>query len=372
MSDQLRLLAHLSRFMEANGVSLDQLGPGRVDEFLTVRRQAGYTLWLSRKALVPLLNYLEGIGARPVTVEVPVPRPCDVIMGRYRSYLLIQRALGQESAAAYLRVGRSFLGTRPQVGVLGLSELSAVDVVSFVREECAARSVKSAQFVVTALRSLLRFLYLEGTITMALADAVPSVAGWKLATLPKAMSTGQVAALLDSCDRRTTVGRRDFAVLTVLVRLWLRSGEVAALCLDDIDWRAGEVVVRGKGPKQARLPLPADVGEALAAWLRRGRPRCADRAVFTRVHAPHRRLSPSGVLRSWLPPVSAPVSLVGPTPPEAHGCHPDAGRRGQLARGGPGAAPFAAAHHGHLRKSGPQPARRLGQALAHGISVLPR
>ena len=270
MSDQLRLLAHLSRFMEANGVSLDQLGPGRVDEFLTVRRQAGYTLWLSRKALVPLLNYLEGIGALPVTVEVPVPRPCDVIMGRYRSYLLIQRALGQESAAAYLRVGRSFLGTRPQVGVLGLSELSAVDVVSFVREECAARSVKSAQFVVTALRSLLRFLYLEGTITMALADAVPSVAGWKLATLPKAMSTGQVAALLDSCDRRTTVGRRDFAVLTVLVRLWLRSGEVAALCLDDIDWRAGEVVVRGKGPKQARLPLPADVGEALAAWLRRG------------------------------------------------------------------------------------------------------
>jgi integrase/recombinase XerD len=295
VADQLRLLAHLSRWMEVRGVSLDQLGPGRVDEFLAVRRKAGYTLWLSRKALVPLFNYLEGVGARPATVEVPAPRPSDAVMGRYRSYLLTERGLGQESAAAYLRVARSFLGTRPQVATLGLSELSGADVVGFVRKECASRSVKSSQFVVTALRSLLRFLYLEGTITVALHEAVPGVAGWKLVTLPKAMSAGQVAALLASCDRRTTVGRRDFAVLIVLVRLGLRSAEVAALCLDDIDWRAGELVVRGKGPKQARLPLPADVGEALAAWLRQGRPRCAGREVFTRVHAPHRRLTSGGI-----------------------------------------------------------------------------
>ena len=171
--------------------------------------------------------------------------------------------------------------------------------------------VKSAQFVVSALRSLLRFLYLEGTITVALADAVPSVAGWKLATLPKAMSTGQVAALLASCDRRTSVGRRDFAVLTVLVRLGLRSGEVAALCLDDIDWRAGGAGGEGQRPEAGAVPLPADVGEALAAWLRR-----EGHAVRTGGSSPGSMPRTAGsalavFLRSLLPPASVPASLVG-------------------------------------------------------------
>ncbi|MGH8893535.1 MAG: tyrosine-type recombinase/integrase [Actinomycetes bacterium] len=103
-----------------------------------------------------------------------------------------------------------------------------------------------------------------------------------------------MARLLASCDRRSTFGRRDYAVLTVLARLGLRAGEVAALELTDIDWRAGELVVRGKGRRQERLPLPADVGEALVGWLRRGRPRCEATTVFTTVRAPHRGLT-SGV-----------------------------------------------------------------------------
>ena len=156
-------------------------------------------------------------------------------------------------------------------------------------------------------------------------------------------------------------------MLTVLVRLGLRSGEVAALCLDDIDWRAGEVVVRGKGPKQARLPLPADVGEALAAWLRRGRPRCADREVFTRVHAPHRRLSPSGVFaivaaageRAGVPG-SGPHRLRHTAATQMLAGGASLPEVGQVLRHSP------AAHHCHLRKSGPQPARYLGQTLAHG------
>lgn len=104
-----------------------------------------------------------------------------------------------------------------------------------------------------------------------------------------------LGALLKSCDRRTTFGRRDFAVLVLLIRLGLRSGEVAGLRLDDIDWREGELLIRGKGPKHERLPLPADVGEAIVAWLRRGRPRCSAREVFTRIRAPHQGLSPGGV-----------------------------------------------------------------------------
>lgn len=315
VGDQLRLMAHLSRWMEANQLSLSDLGPEHLEEFLVARRQAGYVLWLSKKALVPLVPYLTGLGAVNIP-PVPGPEgPAGELMQRYRSYLAAERALSQSTIVSYLHVARLFLSTRPQVDGLGLAELKAADVISFVQSECRARSVGSAKYVVTGLRSLLRFCHLEALTPRPLAGAVPAVAAWKLAGLPRGLSQGQVAALLSSCDRRTAFGRRDFAVLIFLARLGLRAGEVAALALEDVNWRTGEVIVRGKGPKQARLPLPADVGEALVGWLRRGRPRCQAREVFTRVRAPHRRLTSAGVsnivfsacLRAGVPPVRAHV-----------------------------------------------------------------
>jgi integrase/recombinase XerD len=152
----------------------------------------------------------------------------------------------------------------------------ASEVIEFVLAECRHRSVGSAKYVVTGLRSLLRFCFLEGTIARPLAGAVPAVASWRLAALPRALDPGDVAALLKSCDRRTAFGRRDFAVLTLLVRLGLRSGEVAGLGLDDIDWRRGELVVRGKGPKEDRLPIPADVGEAVTCGVQKLRASCGE------------------------------------------------------------------------------------------------
>ncbi len=149
--------------------------------------------------------------------------------------------------------------------------------------------------MVTRLRALLRFLHVEGEIEYSLADGVPSVAGWRLASLVKALDARSVARLLGSCDRRTRVGRRDFAIITLLSRLGLRAGEVAALQLRDVDWRAGEITVRGKGSRQERLPLPADVGETLAGWLARGRPRRESVFVFTRVRAPYDGLSAGAV-----------------------------------------------------------------------------
>jgi integrase/recombinase XerD len=149
---------------------------------------------------------------------------------------------------------------------------------------------------VTALRSLLGFLGVKGLAAVSLVDAVPSVAGWRLAGLPKGLEPGEVARLLASCDRRTSVGRRDLAILTLLVRLGLRAGEVAGLSLEDVDWRAGQLMVHGKANRIAQLPLPVDVGEAMVAYLRRGRPATAQgRSVFVRVRAPHRALTPAGV-----------------------------------------------------------------------------
>jgi integrase/recombinase XerD len=146
------------------------------------------------------------------------------------------------------------------------------------------------------LRSLLGFLYLDGVIDVSLAAAVPSAAAWSLTGLPKALDADQVAVLLACCDRATPTGCRDFAILTLLVRLGLRAGEVAALRLDDIDWRRGEITIRGKGNRQDRLPLPVDVGQAVVDYLQHARPAAArDRTVFVRAQAPSRALTSNGV-----------------------------------------------------------------------------
>jgi site-specific recombinase XerD len=262
---------------------------------LEARRAEGYTLWLSTKAMAPLLRYLRDLGVAKTPSPVDPATPAEALLERYSCYLIQERGLAASTVAAYWHVARLFLFNRSPEGELDLERLNAAEVTDFVLDECRARRVGSAKYIVCGLRALLRFLYADGHAESQLAAAVPSVAGWRLSGLPKALSSRDVSVLLASCDRRTTVGRRDFAVLTLLVRFGLRAGEVAALGLIDIEWRVGEVVIRGKGRRQERLPLPIDVGEALAGWLRRGRPRCESPKVFTRVRAPHRGLTSSGV-----------------------------------------------------------------------------
>ena len=292
---QLRLLAHVSWWLADSGFEVADLTPERVDEFLVARRAAGHVLWRSAKGVAPLLTYLRHLGVVPVPEPARPTTPAEHLLEHYRTYLAQERGLAAATVASNVHVGRLFLATRPLVGGLDLDVLRASEVLDFVRSECRKRSPGSAGYVTTGLRSFLRFCHLEGRTATPIADAVPRVASWRLAALPRAPEPGVLAALLQSCDRRTTFGRRDFAVLVLLMRLGLRSGEVAGLRLDDIDWREGELLIRGKGPRHERLPLPADVGEAIVAWLRRGRPRCSAREVFTRVRAPHRGLSPGAV-----------------------------------------------------------------------------
>ena len=295
LTDQPRVMAHVSRWLAGQGLGEGDLTPTRIEEFLAARRAAGYVLWRSPKGVAPLLTYLRGRGVVPLPERVASGTPAESFLEHYRMYLAQERGLAAGTVASNLHVARLFLATRPQVPGLRLEQLTASEVIEFVVTECRNRSTGSARYVVAGLRALLRYCYLEGRTARPLADVVPSVAGWRLAALPRAVDRADVAALLKSCDRRSTFGRRDFAVLILLVRLGLRAGEAAGLLLDDIDWRRGEIVVRGKGSKHGRLPLPADVGEAIAGWLRRGRPRCAAREVFTRVRAPHQALSSAGV-----------------------------------------------------------------------------
>jgi len=243
-----------------------------------------------------VLGHLRGRGIVPAPEEQTLS-PTEVLLEQYRRYLTVERGLAAGTVRGYVDIVRPFVESRATAaGEVALSDLSPADVLGFLLAQAQWRSRKSAKLLVSALRSLLGFWHVQGLIGRSLAGAVPSVAGWRLAGLPRALEAGQVRVLLDSCDHSTVAGIRDSAILTLLVRLGMRRGEVAALTLDDVDWRAGEIVVRGKGDRVERLPLPADVGEAIAVYLRDGRPPgVRDREVFVRVKAPWGPLTAGGI-----------------------------------------------------------------------------
>jgi len=291
---QVRVLAHLSRWMGEQGVAAGGLREGELERFR--REHLARFASLRGVGMAVVLGYLRGLGVVPA-VEPRALTAAGGVLEQYRRYLTGERGLTLGTARGYVDIVRPFVESRvSSTGAVELWELSPADVLGFLLAETGRRSRKSAKLLVSALRSLLRFWHVEGLIGRPLAGAVPSVAGWRLAGLPRALEAEQVRALLDSCDRLTVAGIRDFAILTMLVRLGMRRGEVAGLRLDDIDWRAGEIIVRGKGARIERLPLPADVGEAIAVYLRDARPPgFSGREVFVRIKAPRRPLTAGGV-----------------------------------------------------------------------------
>jgi integrase/recombinase XerD len=290
----MRLMAHLSRWLAHEGAEVSGLTPALVEAYFTERRAAGYAGHVTGRALRPLLGYLRRLGVVPPAARPAVASAEERLLARYREYLLTERGLTERTADLNVRMVRPFLAGRAAAeGGLDLGQVTAGEVAAFVVAESRQRP-KSVKRMVTALRSLLGFLHVEGIIGQPL--AVPSPAGWTQTGLPKALDGDQVAALLASCDPRTRTGRRDLAILTLLARLGLRAGEVAALRLDDIDWRRGEITVRGKGNRHDRLPLPADVGQKIVDWLQDGRPQAAQsRTVFVRAQAPYRALTSNAV-----------------------------------------------------------------------------
>jgi integrase/recombinase XerD len=293
---QLGLMAHVSRWLVANDLVPEQLSAAEQERFLSARRAAGYTNHTSARGLEPLLGHLRRLGVVPTAQEV-VLSAGELLLARYRDYLTVERGLTAGTARGYVDLVRPFVASRVgERGELDLAGLTPSEVLGVVLAQCQRRPRRSAKLMVTALRSLLGYLHVEGLIARPLAQVVPSVAFWRLQGLPRGLDADQVGALLGSCDRGTAAGRRDLAILLMLARLGMRRGEVAALALESIDWRAGELLVRGKGNRVERLPLPVDVGDALADYLRHGRSADAEgRSLFVRVKAPHRAMTPHGV-----------------------------------------------------------------------------
>lgn len=290
----LRVAAHLSRWLQARHLSPPDLTADRIDAFLRDRRAAGYTCWRTPKGLEPILRYLRSVGAAsPPDPPQADPSPQAKLLQSYESYLLEERRVTSTTADSYLRLNREFLSAIGFADLSDLKRLSTATISGFILDEARSWSVAHAKLKVTALRSFLRHLHVRGHCG-DLADAVPAVAGYRDSGLPKGLEQEEVRRLLEACDGSTATGRRDLAVLLLLSRLGLRAGEVAGLELDDVRWTRGELLVRGKG-SQGVLPLPQDVGEALADYVRRGRPRSTTRKLFLQARAPHRDLTSSAV-----------------------------------------------------------------------------
>jgi integrase/recombinase XerD len=288
----LHLAGGLSKFLHRRGLAAADVEPGVIEQFVAALRAKNTSWRPTARSLSWLVDYLRQVGVA-TTADTPRERtgPQELIE-RYRDYLRVERGLEPVTIANYVRVVARFLAA--QRG-RELDELSAADVSEFMTSQCRQVSARQAERLATGLRSVLGFALVQGLISRPLTGAVPSVARWSGAGLPRGLTAPQIAALLAGCDRRKAMGRRDYAILVLLMRLGLRAAEVSALRLDDIDWRAGEIVIRGKGRTEERLPLPPDVGAAIAAYLRQDRPQRPEREVFLRVCAPLRGLTPDGV-----------------------------------------------------------------------------
>jgi integrase/recombinase XerD len=290
-----RLVANLDHWLERHRVTLAHVDEGQLRQFLADRRRRLRVRHGDLPTLQQVLAYL-----RDLACIAPLRQRIDrTALGKltedFARFLSSERGLSSATLINYLPTVRRFLTERFEGRAPRLEQLRPPDLHRFILREAQRVSRRRTKLTITALRSFLRFLLQRGTIKSDLAAGLPSIANWSLSDLPKSLPPEQVKKLLDSCNRRTPAGQRDYAILLLLARLGLRGGEVRALTLDDLDWERGEIVVSGKGQRLERLPLPRDVGHAVANYLRCVRPVCSTRVLFVRLQAPIRGLRQSGI-----------------------------------------------------------------------------
>jgi site-specific recombinase XerD len=282
----LRLVGNFSCWLECQQLGVRDVDEGAAATYLTDRAGQRRPQVGDRATLKKLLAVLRQVDA--IAPQGPVElSPRERIFEDFAGYLARERGLARGTIVGHLPAVRLFL---QEMGIERTGDLARLDqaaVIGFIERHARDRSPATARNMCWALRAFLRYLRWQGWTSIDLAGSVPTVRRWRHATLPTCMSSGQVQQVLDGCDRRTATGRRDFAILMLLARLGLRANEVVTLTLDAIDWRSGQVLVNGKGRQRTWMPLPPDVGAAIASYLRDGRPRSDSRRVFLREAAPH-------------------------------------------------------------------------------------
>jgi site-specific recombinase XerD len=282
----LSLVGDLLSWIARSRSKLTDVDERMVDRYLRHRARKQSIQPSDGAALKRLLSVLRDAGTI-VPATLPPITPQDQIFEEFGDYLRRERGLAPKSIIRHRPFIRRFLCEVCPGGVSDLGKIRQEDVTRYIERHARDRSVDSGKAMCWSLRAFLRYLHHRGLNPLALAGCVPSIRRWKLASLPTYLSVAQVKKVLDGCDRTTVLGRRDYAILMMLAKLGLRADEVVTLTLDDIDWRSGEMLVRAKGRQRARMPMPPDVGAAVVAYLRDGRPTSSCRRLFLRTLAPN-------------------------------------------------------------------------------------
>jgi site-specific recombinase XerD len=290
---KIRLVADFSAWLDRRHWRVQDLEEEPISEFLKARKRQHLLRRGDPRTLTQLLHHLRQDGHTPQRRAAPSNDPMDQLIRDYGQFLTYQRGLSPTTIDDYLPIARRFLENRFSAGKVCFDKLRVTDVTGFIVRDSSTACPKRAQSAASALRSFLGFLTQAGKIGANLAASVPTVANWSLSELPRFLEPTQVEKILSSCNQSSQIGRRDYAVLLLLARLGLRAGEIVHLSLENINWAAGEVLIRGKSAREDRLPLLPEVGRALAAYLKRDRPACSCRRVFIRMKAPRQGFSSS-------------------------------------------------------------------------------
>ncbi|MBV1780737.1 site-specific integrase [Paeniglutamicibacter sp. ABSL32-1] len=293
---QLTVLARrLDRWLQHKGLDVASLDDCELHVFLDALSAETSKRTPTAASFTFLLEYLRTAGATPWPAASTEPaNPEQAVIDGFGHYLIVERGLGARSIASYEKTAGSFVAWLDG-SAKTLQSMDASDVITFAMDVYSAQKSLHAKKELTGLRSFLRWAYLEDLTERSWADVVPSAAGHGT-NLPKGLTQKEVDALLATCDRGTVTGLRNYAMLVLMSRLGLRAGEVSALLLKDVDWRAGEILVRGKGSCQEKLPLPHDVGSVLVDYLRHGRPPGWGNAMFLKLYAPLKGITSGDVV----------------------------------------------------------------------------
>lgn len=312
IEEHLRIVGAFNKWLTRRGLEAKDLHEARLEEFVRYRHRRYRQRRDGHETLARLLAYLRKVGgvARPPKIRSP-SNARERLLREFGDHLTRDRQLAHCTVARYVPMIRRFLQAHFRREAMRFKALRAADVQSFVVDFGRRHSRISTKDLVCALRSFLGWLQSRGLISTDMAAVVPSVADWRLSSVPTTLTQGEVRKVLRACDRRTAMGRRDYAVILLLARLGLRAGEIVRIRLEDIDWRQGEILMRRKPGREDRLPLPHEVGEALVAYLQHARPACKEPRVFLCMNAPHRGFGHSSTVSSI---VAAALHRAGLTP----------------------------------------------------------
>ena len=283
---KIKVISKLSQWLQRKQLSIKDLDEVKVKKFICYLKKRNCLQLGNWATLKQFINFLQEENIIAAPVVKPGDSEVEIIENSFSKYLKQERGLSKSTMDRYLPTIRLFLIERFGEKNIFPDKLRPTDITGFILRHAHTMSIRSTQSMITALRSFFSFLYQRGQIPTNLAAAVPFVSRWRYVPVPKFLQPEQVKRILETCDQKTPMGKRNYAILLLLSRLGLRAGEIANIELGDINWESGEILVKGKSKREQKLPLPDDVGKAIAAYIRYGRPRCTSRKVFIRMKAP--------------------------------------------------------------------------------------